>query len=209
MIGWKDVVRGLLDGYGGRCHEPDAGSSGERRDDLGGSRRVAGLDREIWRAARALTDWKNVYKRKATPAEQLRGKVPLTQFGRMCQNLGTGILAASSPQAKGRVERNHGIHQDRIIKELRRKGIASYRAANQFLEKEYLPQHNRRFARVPAKPEDYHERKPTARELRQIFRLETERRISNDWVLRHEGRYLQLQPAGQRRYGPTQQGSGM
>jgi hypothetical protein len=112
-------------------------------------------------------------------------------------------MAASSPQAKGRVERNHGIHQDRMIKKLRRKGIASYAAANEFLEKAYLPQHNRRFARVPAKPEDYHRCKPRARELHQIFRLETERRISNDWVIRHEGRYLQLQPARQRRYGPT------
>jgi transposase len=55
---------------------------------------------------RALyTDWKNVYKRKATPAEQLRGQVPLTQFGRMCQKLGIRIIAASTPQAKGRVER--------------------------------------------------------------------------------------------------------
>ena len=102
-----------------------------------------------------------------------------------------------------RVERIHGVHQDRLIKKLRRKGIHRYDAANEFLEKEYLPQHNRRFARVPAKPEDYHGRKPRARELGQIFRLESERRISNDWVIRHEGRYLQLQPAGQRRYGPT------
>ena len=154
---------------------------------------------------RALyTDWKNVYKRKMTPAEQLRGEVPVTQFGRMCQKLGIRIIAARSPQAKGRVERNHGIHQDRMIKKLRRKGIAGYEGANEFLEKEYLPQHNRRFARAAAKPEDYHRRKPTARELRQIFRLETERRISNDWVIRHEGRDLQLQATGQRRYGPTQ-----
>ncbi len=57
---------------------------------------------------------------------------------------------------------------------------------------------------MAAKPEDYHGRKPTPRELREIFRLETERTISNDWVIRHEGRYLQLQPAGQGRYGPTQ-----
>jgi transposase len=49
---------------------------------------------------RALyTDWKNVYKRKATPAEQLRGEVPVTQFGGMCQKLGIRIIAASSPQA--------------------------------------------------------------------------------------------------------------
>jgi hypothetical protein len=152
---------------------------------------------------RALyTDWKNLYKRKATPAEQLRGKIPVTQFGRMCQKLGIRIIAASSPQAKGRVERNHGTHQDRLIKKLRRKKIASYEAANEYLEKEYLPEHNRRFARAATKPEDYHGRKPTARELREIFRLESERTIANDWVVRHEGRYLQLQP-GQRRYGPT------
>jgi hypothetical protein len=120
----------------------------------------------------------------------------------MCQKLGIRIIAASSPHAKGRVERNHGTHQDRLIKKLRRRGIASYEAANQFLQDEYLPQHNRRFARPAAQPEDYHRRRPSARELQQIFRLETERTISNDWVIRHEGRCLQLQP-GQRLYGPT------
>jgi len=81
-----------------------------------------GKEETIWAAAGVLrawigkhgvprvlyTDWKNVYKRKATPAEQLRGEAPVTQFGRMCQKLGIRILAASSPQAKGRVERNHG-----------------------------------------------------------------------------------------------------
>jgi len=152
---------------------------------------------------RALyTDWKNVYKRKATPAEQLRGQVPLTQFGRMCQKLGLRIIAAHTPQAKGRVERSHGVHQDRLIKKLRRQGIASYEVANQYLEQKYLAEHNRRFARMPAAPEDYHRRKPRAWELRQIFRLETERAIGNDWVLRHHGRYLQLRP-GQRYRGST------
>jgi transposase len=152
---------------------------------------------------RALyTDWKNVYLRKATPGEQLRGEVPVTQFGRMCQKLDIRIIAASSPQAKGRVERNNGTHQDRLIKKLRRRGIASYEAANRFLEDEYLPQHNWRFACPAAQAEDYHRRRPSARELRQIFRLETERVISNDWVIRHGGRYWQLLP-GARSYGPT------
>jgi hypothetical protein len=121
----------------------------------------------------------------------------------MCEKLGIGIVAASTPQAKGRVERNHGIHQDRLIKKLRRKGIDSYEAANEYLEKEYLPAHNRRFAVPAVEPEDYHGRKPSARELREIFRLETERGISNDWVIRHEGANLQLKPDS-RRYGPTQ-----
>lgn len=175
-----------------------------------------GKEETIWTAAGVLrawiekhgvpqalyTDWKNLYKRKATPAEQLRGKVPLTQFGRMCQKLGIEIIAANSPQAKGRVERIHGVHQDRFIKKLRRKQIASYQAANEYLEKEYLPGHNRRFAREAGKPEDYHRRKPSARALREIFRLETERTISNDWVIRHKRRALQLQPR-HRRYGPT------
>jgi len=175
-----------------------------------------GKEETIWAAAgvlrrwiekygvpRALyTDWKNVYIRPATPAEQLRGEVPVTQFGRMCQKLNIRIIAASSPQAKGRVERNHGTHQDRLIKKMRRKGIDNYEAANEYLENEYLRAHNRRFARPAAKPEDYHGRKLTARELRAIFRLETQRTISNDWVIRHERRYLQLQP-GNRRYGPT------
>ena len=159
---------------------------------------------EKYGVPRALyTDWKNVYIRAASSAEQLRGEVPVTQFGRMCQKLGIRIIAASSPQAKGRVERNHGTHQDRLIKKMRRKAITSYAGANEYLEHEYLPAHNRRFARPAAKPEDYHGRKPTARELRQIFRLETERTISNDWVIRHEGRYLQLQPRNRRRYSPT------
>jgi hypothetical protein len=46
--------------------------------------------------------------------------------------------------------------------------------------------HNRRFTVPTAQPEDYYGRKLTARELREIFRLETERGISNDWVIRHE-----------------------
>src|SRR5258708_4541643 len=104
----------------------------------------------------------------------------------MGQKVGIRSSGASSPQAKGRVERNHGTHQDRLIKKLRRKKIASYDAANQYLEHEYLPEHNRRFAGPAARTEDYHGRKPTARELRQSFRLETERTIPNDWVIRHE-----------------------
>lgn len=71
------------------------------------------------------TDWKNVYVRPASAADKQAGKAPLTQFGRMCAKLGIGIIAASSPQAKGRVERNHGTHQDRLIKKLRRKNISS------------------------------------------------------------------------------------
>jgi len=127
---------------------------------------------------RALyTDWKNVYKREPTERERLQGKAPTTQFGGMCERLEIRIIAANSPQAKGRVERNNGVHQDRLVKKLRRKGIQDYEAANAYLEAEYLPEHNRRFAREAARPEDYHVRGPSAARLREVFRLETERWI--------------------------------
>src|SRR2546430_1966697 len=48
-------------------------------------------------------DWKNLYKRPATPGERLRGEEPSTQFGGMCAKLGIEVIAANSPQAKGRV----------------------------------------------------------------------------------------------------------
>ncbi len=121
----------------------------------------------------------------------------------MCERLEIRIIAASSPQAKGRVERNNGVHQDRLVKKLRRKGIQSYEATNEYLEADYLPEHNRRFAREAARPEDYHVRTPSAARLREVFRLETERWISNDWVVQYRGHFLQLKPQN-RRYGPTQ-----
>src|SRR5438552_3574664 len=69
---------------------------------------------------RALyTDWKNVYVRLPNVQERLRGEAAVTQFGQMCAKLGIRIIAASSPQAKGRVERVHGTHQDRLVKKLR------------------------------------------------------------------------------------------
>jgi transposase len=139
-------------------------------------------------------DWKNLYKRVATVKEQLRGEEPVTQFGRMCAKLGIEVIAASSPQAKGRVERQHGTHQDRLVKKLRRQGISSHEQANVYLERDYLPEHNRRFARAAAKVEDYHRRAPRAAELDRIFRLENERTISNDGVVRYQNRWFQLEP---------------
>ena len=147
-------------------------------------------------------DWKNLYKRGATAQERLRGEEPITQFGRMCAKLGIELIAASSPQAKGRVERVHGTHQDRLVKKLRRQQIAGHTEANAYLEAEYLPEHNRRFQRAAARPEDYHRRAPCAAELEKIFRLESQRVISDDWVVRYDNRFFQLEPES-RHYAPA------
>jgi transposase len=139
------------------------------------------------------TDWKNVYVRVATAREQREGTVPVTQFGGMCQKLGIRIIAASSPQAKGRVERAHGTHQDRLVKKLRLRGISSYTEANCYLEQQYIAEHNRRYARAAAAAADYHRQRPTARKLDEVFWLEEERVVSDDWVVRYKNRLLQLQ----------------
>ncbi len=138
------------------------------------------------------TDWKNVYVRKPTVGELAAGEVAFTQFGRMCARLGIRIIPASSPQAKGRVERTNGTHQDRLIKKLRRAQIGDYGAANEYLAATYWPSHNARFARPPAAPEDFHTPVPHGVELDQVFRLETKRTVSNDWVVQHDTRLLQI-----------------
>jgi len=175
-----------------------------------------GNEETIWAAAGVLrawvkkygipvalyTDWKNVYVREASRKEQLQGVVPVTQFGQMCQRLGIRIIAANSAQAKGRVERNHGTHQDRLVKKMRLKKIQTHAGANTFLEKEYLPEHNRRFRRTPAQPEDYHRPAPRAGELEEVFHLESGRVIGNDWVVRHDKRYFQVK-AQARHYAPA------
>ena len=136
------------------------------------------------------TDWKNVYVRVPHAGEQVTGAVPLTQCGRMCASLGIQLIAASSPQAKGRVERNHGTHQDRLVKKLRRVGIGDATAANAFLETTYLPEHNARFAQAPASAEDVHRRTPSRVSLDRALQLEDTRVLSNDWVIRDDTRYL-------------------
>ena len=167
-------------------------------DATGGTAGRFGEQETIWAAVEVLrawidrhgipqalyTDWKNVYVRVPNQEERETGAEPLTQFGRMCATLGIRIIPASSPQAKGRIERNHGTHQDRLVKKLRRHGIADIATANAFLETAYWADHNRRFAQPPASSEDFHVARPRGLRLDTVFRLEETRTVSNDWVVR-------------------------
>ena len=158
---------------------------------------------ELYGVPRALyTDWKNVYVRGATESELRTGKVGRTQFGEMCAKLGIRIIAANSPQAKGRVERAHGTHQDRLVKKMRLAGIASYAEANRYLQEEYLGEHNRKYAIEAASSTDYHRRNPGKRQLDEVFWLEEERVVSGDWVVSYQGKLLQLERQS-RHYAPA------
>jgi hypothetical protein len=158
---------------------------------------------EQYGVPRALyVDWKNVYVRAATAKEDLDGKAPVTQFGRMCEKLGIKIIAANSPQAKGRVERAHGTHQDRLVKKLRLAKIKDYAEANRYVAEHYLAEHNQSFARKPASQSDFHLKRPGKRELDEIFHLEQERVVGSDWVISYQGRLLQLERQS-KRYAPA------
>lgn len=114
----------------------------------------------------------------------------------MCAKLGIQIIGAASPQAKGRVERGHGTHQDRRIKRLRLAQVATLDAANAFVTSHYLAEHNARFAVAPMSPVDYHRPRDRRRwPDAAVFCLEAERKVGADYVVQYEGRGLQLQPS--------------
>ena len=141
------------------------------------------------------TDKKNVYvideKTREKAADS--GEEVFTQFGRACRQLGIKIITAHSPEAKGRVERNHGVYQDRLVKELRLAAISTIDAGNQFLQNDYCDQLNERFAVAPRSAIDFH-RSPKGYDLASIFCLEEERTLTLDWVVRFENDFYQLQP---------------
>lgn len=77
-------------------------------------------------------------------------KTRLTQFGRAMKQLGIEMIAAYSPEARGRSERAFATHQDRLVKELMLAGITDLDAANRYIRETYLPAFNAEFC-VPAR----------------------------------------------------------
>jgi hypothetical protein len=118
----------------------------------------------------------------------------LTQLGRARQELGIEVIHAHSPQAKGRVERGFQTHQDRLVKELRLAGISAIAAANDFLWKRYLADHNERCAVEPAQPQDAHRPLLASHGLEEILSVRTPRTVFADFTVRFQNQCLQLAP---------------
>ena len=108
------------------------------------------------------------------------------------RQLGIAYIPASSPQAKGRVERSFQTDQDRLVKELRLRGITTIEAANAYLEGEYVPMLNRRFAVRAASRVDAH-RPIRGYDLGAILSVQTVRTVANDYTVRHGGRRYQIE----------------
>ena len=123
--------------------------------------------------------------------EQLRGEQDPTHFGRVLQDLGIGFIAAQSPQAKGRIERLWGTLQDRLVSELRARGISTIAAANAFLP-EFLADFIPRFMREATAPQLAW--RPAPRDLDRVLSCRYERTVARDNTVHLPDRWVQIPP---------------
>jgi transposase len=133
--------------------------------------------------------------------EEAGGKVDktrLTQVHRALQQLGITLIAAYSPEARGRSERVFRTLQDRLPKELALAGITDMAAANQFLRDRFVPAYNQRFA-VPAAESGTAFVPWIGSNLPDLLCVQEERVVANDNTVRYQGRSLQI-PQDRHRY---------
>jgi transposase len=141
-------------------------------------------------------DGHSTYKSTAKPTiqDELEGVGPLSEFERALKELGVEVSHAHSPQAKGRIERLFRTFQDRLIKEMRLRGIRTIEEGNRFLE-EYLPLYNKRFSVRPREKEDLHRALPRGLDLDAILCIKTERTLRNDFTVAHNRKLYQIKEA--------------
>jgi transposase len=116
----------------------------------------------------------------------------LTDFARAMDSLGIKMIYANSPQAKGRVERGNRTHQDRLIKALRHKGIATTAEANRFLERFYIADHNARFSLPADGLPDVHRPLDRHIHLDDILCFQTTRYLRHDFTITLDATYVQI-----------------
>jgi hypothetical protein len=123
--------------------------------------------------------------------DQLAGKRPQTQLGRILEELGINSIPAHSPEAKGRVERLWRTFQDRLVSELRLSGAGNEGEANQIL-RTFLADHNQRFT-VAAKETGSAYRQPAVDfKADEVFCYKYRRVVRADNVVRFGQQRLQI-----------------
>ena len=136
--------------------------------------------------------------KEATLEEQLRGLEPRTHLGRLLQELDVTLIAAHSPQAKGRVERLFGTLQDRLVKALRRAGATTLEEANAVL-RDFLPRFNARFMKAPAEPGSAYRPCLSRAEANAQIHFTYWRTVANDHTISLFGQVLALPPLPSRK----------
>lgn len=129
----------------------------------------------------------------------------LTQFGRAMEELSIGFIFAETAEAKGRVERVNQTLQDRLVKELRLKGISTIKEANDYLP-EYMEIFNRKFAVVPKSPVNMHRPLLPIQNLDEILCLKYTRILSRQLSISYGNKIYQIQterPAYAMRHAPV------
>jgi DNA-binding Lrp family transcriptional regulator len=133
-----------------------------------------------------------VTPRAGESAERRATADRLTQLGRALRELGIGSILALSPQAKGRVERSFRTAQDRLVKQLRLAKTTSLQSANAFLETEYWPEWNARFASPVADVANQHRTLTPQLDLAAILSHVEERVIGNDYTFSFASQRYQI-----------------
>jgi transposase len=126
------------------------------------------------------------------PLEEREAKATESIIRSALKALNVELILANSPQAKGRVERDFGTSQDRLIKEMRIEGITSMKEGNGFLEAAYVPFWNERFAVEAADHSDLHRPLPEDVNLKQLFSRTEKRSVANDFTIRYKNVRYQI-----------------
>jgi hypothetical protein len=117
----------------------------------------------------------------------------MTQFGRALHALNVDIICANSSQAKGRVERANGTLQDRLVKEMRLRGIDTMAAGNAFLPT-FMADYNARFAKAPFDERDLHRPLSGDDDLDDAFAWKEDRTVSKNLTLQYDKVLFLLEP---------------
>jgi hypothetical protein len=117
-------------------------------------------------------------------AKNTEGGDKITQFGRALNELNIDIICANTCQAKGRVERANKTLQDRLVKELRLKGISNINDGNKFLPK-FLQLHNIKFGKIPLNNSNAHRPLLLHENLDEIFCWQEDRTVSNNLTIQY------------------------
>lgn len=129
-----------------------------------------------------------VFTPKAGGAPDRRVK---TQIVRALEQMGSDLIAAMSPEARGRCERLFGTWQGRLPQELRLRNITSVEAANAYLPDWIASEHNRKFA-VKARERGTAFVPYRGSDLDKIWSNQQERVVGNDNIVTYDNLHLQV-----------------